>query len=69
MDRFNAPRYLLPQNILRCMLVWLLLGIRGLFSALGFGAMANLAHIGGLLAGVGWGFLHTLKCRLRSNKS
>ena len=69
MDRFNAPRYHLPQNILIFMLLWLLLGISGLFSALGFGAMANLAHIGGLLAGVGWGFLHTLKCKLQSNKS
>ena len=69
MDRFNAPRYHLPQNILIFMLLWLLLGISGLFSALGFGAMANLAHIGGLLSGVGWGFLHTLKYQLQSNKS
>ena len=69
MDRFNKPRYHLPQNILIFMLIWLLLGISGLFSALGFGAMANLAHIGGLVAGVGWGFLHTFICRMQSNNS
>jgi|TARA_B110000967_G_scaffold109794_1_gene112408 GlpG protein len=68
MDRYNAPRYHLPQNILLFMLIWLLLGISGLFAALGFGAMANLAHLGGLLAGVGWGFLHTFLYRIESNK-
>jgi GlpG protein len=68
MDRYNAPRYHLPQNILLFMLIWLLLGISGLFAALGFGAMANLAHLGGLLAGVGWGFLHTFFYRIESNK-
>jgi GlpG protein len=67
MDRYNTPRYHLPQNILVFMLLWLLLGVSGLFAALGFGAMANLAHLGGLLGGVGWGFLHTLLCRIQSN--
>jgi|TARA_B110000902_G_scaffold267027_1_gene357643 GlpG protein len=66
-DRYNAPRYHLPQSILIFMLLWLLLGVSGLFSALGFGAMANMAHLGGLVAGVVWAFLHTLLWRIRSN--
>jgi len=65
MDRYNPARYHLPQNILIFMLLWLLLGVSGLFPALGFGDMANMAHIGGLVAGVVWGFLHTLLWRIR----
>ena len=67
MDRYNPVRYHLPQNILIFMLLWLLLGMSGLFPALGFGDMANMAHIGGLVAGVVWGFMHTLFWRIRSN--
>jgi GlpG protein len=66
-DRFNKPRYHLPQSILIFMLLWLLLGMSGLFSVVGFGSIANMAHLGGLVAGVGWGFLHTLLWRIRSN--
>jgi len=67
MDRYNPVRYHLPQNILIFMLLWLILGVSGLFPALGFGDMANMAHIGGLVAGVVWGFMHTLFWRIRSN--
>mgnify|MGYP005725106915 CR=1 FL=1 len=66
MDRYNPVRYHLPQNILIFMLLWLLLGISGLFPALGFGDMANMAHLGGLVAGVALGFMHTLLWRIRS---
>tara|TARA_B110000046_G_scaffold52200_1_gene58372 strand:+ start:1452 stop:2339 length:888 start_codon:yes stop_codon:yes gene_type:complete len=69
MDRYNPIRYHLPQNILIFMLLWLLLGISGLFPALGFGDMANMAHIGGLVAGVAWGFMHTLLWRIRSSNA
>jgi|TARA_B110000902_G_scaffold207058_1_gene235977 GlpG protein len=69
MDRYNPVRYHLPQNILIFMLLWLLLGISGLFPALGFGDMANMAHIGGLVAGVAWGFMHTLLWRIRSSNA
>ena len=65
MDRYNPARYHLPQNILIFMLLWLLLGVSGLFPALGFGDMANMAHIGGLVVGVGWGFMHTLLWRIQ----
>lgn len=69
MDRYNPVQYHLPQNILIFMLLWLLLGISGLFPALGFGDMANMAHIGGLVAGVAWGFMHTLLWRIRSHNA
>ncbi len=69
MDRYNPVQYHLPQDILIFMLLWLLLGISGLFPALGFGDMANMAHIGGLVAGVAWGFMHTLLWRIRSHNA
>jgi len=64
-DRFNAPRYHLPQSILVFMLLWLLLGMSGLFSVVGIGSIANMAHLGGLVAGVLCGFLHTLLWRIQ----
>jgi len=66
-DRYNLPRYYLPQSILIFMLIWLLLGLTGLFSVLGFGAMANMAHIGGLLSGLLWGLMHTFILRIWPN--
>ena len=46
-----TPAYRLPSGVLVMMLVWLLLCASGLITALGFGSIANAAHIGGLLAG------------------
>lgn len=46
-----TPAYQLPPGVLVMMLVWLLLCISGLVSALGFGAIANAAHVGGLFMG------------------
>ncbi|HRL95388.1 MAG TPA: rhomboid family intramembrane serine protease [Pseudomonas sp.] len=46
-----TPAYHLPPGVLVMMLVWLLLCASGLITALGFGSIANAAHIGGLLAG------------------
>lgn len=46
-----TPAYRLPPGVLVMMLVWLLLCASGLITALGFGSIANAAHIGGLLAG------------------
>jgi GlpG protein len=34
------------------MVGWLILGLTGLIDVLGFGSIANHAHVGGLLAGV-----------------
>jgi len=45
------PVYRLPRGVLIMMLVWLLLCMSGLISMLGFGAIANAAHVGGLIVG------------------
>jgi len=39
------------------MLIWLILGLTNAFSALGMGNMANMAHLGGLLAGLALAFI------------
>jgi GlpG protein len=51
------PIYRLPRGVLVMMLVWLLLCISGLISMLGFGAIANGAHVGGLIIGCITGLL------------
>lgn len=51
------PIYRLPRGVLVMMLVWLLLCISGLVSMLGFGAIANGAHVGGLIIGCITGLL------------
>ncbi|MDY7559399.1 rhomboid family intramembrane serine protease [Pseudomonas sp. 10B1] len=51
------PIYRLPRGVLVMMLIWLLLCISGLVSMLGFGAIANGAHVGGLIIGCVTGLL------------
>lgn len=46
-----TPAYHLPPGVLVMMLVWLVLCASGLITALGFGSIANAAHVGGLLVG------------------
>jgi GlpG protein len=46
-----TPAYQLPPGVLVMMLVWLLLCLSGLITALGFGSIANAAHVGGLVVG------------------
>ncbi len=48
------PRWCLPPSntLLYFMVGWLILGLTGLIDVLGFGSIANHAHVGGLLAGV-----------------
>lgn len=46
-----TPAYHLPPGVLVMMLFWLVLCASGLITALGFGSIANAAHVGGLLAG------------------
>jgi len=45
------PVYRMPRGVLVMMLEWLLLCLSGLITLLGFGAIANAAHVGGLLVG------------------
>ncbi|MFK3789983.1 MULTISPECIES: rhomboid family intramembrane serine protease [Pseudomonas] len=57
------PFYDLPRGVLVMMLVWLLLCLSGVVSALGFGSIANAAHVGGLLVGCLTGLLGGLYSR------
>lgn len=52
-----TPAYRMPRGVLVMMLVWLLLCLSGLVSLLGFGEIANGAHVGGLLVGCCSGLL------------
>jgi GlpG protein len=45
------------------MLFWLLLGFTGVLQGVGFGAIANTAHLVGLLAGLLWLWLLRLPGR------
>ena len=51
------PLYRLPKGVLVMMLAWLGLCMSGLVSVLGFGEIANGAHVGGLLIGCLTGLL------------
>lgn len=60
-----CTHYRLPPGVIGMMLVWLLVCLSGLIGALGFGAIANAAHVGGLLAGCLSGLLGGLLARRR----
>lgn len=51
------PTYRLPRGVLVMMLVWLLVCLSGLISMIGFGQIANAAHVSGLLIGCFTGLL------------
>jgi GlpG protein len=60
-----SSAFRLPQGVLVMMLVWLLVCLSGLITALGFGAIANAAHVGGLLIGCVTGLLGGALARSR----
>jgi GlpG protein len=51
------PIYRLPKGVLVMMLGWLVLCMSGLISLLGFGEIANGAHVGGLIIGCATGLV------------
>jgi GlpG protein len=55
----------LPRGVVILMLVWLVLGVTGVITMLGFGAIANAAHVGGLLTGCAAGALAGSVQRMR----
>ncbi len=57
------PDFRLPPGVVGMMLVWLLVCLSGLVSALGLGEIANAAHVGGLLIGCVTGVLGGLLAR------
>ncbi|PTS82826.1 rhomboid family intramembrane serine protease [Pseudomonas sp. HMWF032] len=60
-----TPAYRLPPGVLVMMLAWLLICMTGIFELLQFGAIANAAHVGGLLSGCLTGLLGGLWARRR----
>ena len=50
--RHPSKRFGLPPALMGFMLVWLMLGYTGILEGLGFGAIANTAHLVGMLAGL-----------------
>lgn len=61
------PAYRLPRGVLVMMLVWLVLCLSGLVSMIGFGEIANAAHVGGLVIGCLTGLLGGLYSRRKSS--
>lgn len=51
------PHYTLPKGVLVMMLIWLVVCLTGVIGQLGFGQIANAAHVGGLLIGCLTGLL------------
>lgn len=50
------PTVALPPGVMAAMLIWLLVCMSGVVEAIGFGAIANAAHAGGLALGALLGF-------------
>lgn len=61
------PAYRLPRGVLVMMLVWLVLCLSGLVSMIGFGEIANAAHVSGLVVGCITGLLGGLYSRHKRN--
>ena len=60
-----TPAYQLPRGVLAMMLIWLLVCLSGVIDTLGFGSIANAAHVGGLVAGCAAGLIGGALARLR----
>ena len=59
------PAYRMPRGVVAMMLIWLLICLTGVFDLLGFGSIANGAHVGGLVLGCLTGLLGGALARLR----
>jgi len=53
-QRSVRERFNLPPALMALMVIWLVLGYSGALEGLGMGAVANTAHLIGLLAGLAW---------------
>ena len=54
---YPVAAYALPKGVVGMMLVWLLVCLLGIVSALGFGQIANAAHVSGLIIGCAAGLV------------
>lgn len=59
------PFYRLPPGVVGMMLIWLLVCMTGIFELVQLAAIANAAHVAGLLAGCGTGLLGGALARSR----
>jgi len=57
------PHFNLPKGVLVMMLIWLVICLTGVVGQLGFGQIANAAHVGGLLIGCLTGLLGGMVAR------
>ena len=60
-----TPAYALPRGVLAMMLIWLVVCLSGVIDTLGFGSIANAAHVGGLAAGCAAGLIGGALARAR----
>jgi len=60
-----TPAYRLPKGVVAMMLIWLLVCLSGVIDLLGFGSIANGAHVGGLAIGCLTGALGGMLARGR----
>lgn len=63
---YPKTSYALPSGVVAMMLIWLLLCLFGVVTALGFGQIANAAHVSGLLLGCLSGAVFALVARQRA---
>lgn len=63
---YPQASYALPKGVVAMMLIWLLLCLFGVVSALGFGQIANAAHVSGLLIGCLSGGVFAVLARQRA---
>ena len=59
------PAYRMPRGVVAMMLIWLVICLTGVFDLLGFGSIANGAHVGGLVLGCLTGLIGGGLARLR----
>lgn len=62
-DRLHRPIFFTPPALMGFMLFWLALGYSGALEFMGLGAIANTAHLIGLVAGLIWAALMGLVLR------
>lgn len=63
---YPQASYALPAGVVAMMLIWLLLCLFGVVTALGFGQIANAAHVSGLLLGCLSGAVFAFVARQRA---
>ncbi len=62
-NQLERPRFQFPQALMTVAIVWLLIGFTPLTEALLGASMANAAHLGGLIGGLGYGVLVSMAPR------